>query len=251
MDESRQRGGTVTGREGRGERVGGERDCKGENYEVTSGGACTSFRFRSHSTPSLLLQRSPARPSPASPSSALSSRVWSWRLDSLVAFLTPFFTGKPLPSLSFRLFLSFSFLLVRESRAGPLSGAGPRCSETSHNGVTWLLLSRAHTPRSYSIAYTSPLPESHPTEVNPLYLLSHPCSCCIMHTPHQINGGCGGPFGEPDSCTSIIQVGAEGGDVQDTPGAQEVSRLGAQVTRYNWRKLSSLKRVFPPPPLPR
>lgn len=31
--------------------------------------------------------------------------------------------------------------------------------------------------------------------------------------------------------TSIIQIGAEGGGVQDTPGVQEVSHLGAQVTR--------------------
>lgn len=136
------------------------RDCKGENYEVTSGGACTSFRFRSRSTLSLLLQPPPRPLHP--PSSASGSGGWiAW---SLAFPSTPFFAGgTPFPP---SLFPSHSFLLVREPR--PLSGAGPRCSETSHNGVTWLLLSHAHTPRSYSIAYTSL--ESHPTEVNPLPL---------------------------------------------------------------------------------
>lgn len=85
---------------------GAGRDCKGENYEVTSGGACTSFRFRLHSTLSLLLQPPPRPSRPLS--SALSSRVWSWRLDGLVArFSDPLFHREiPIPSLSFCLSLS-------------------------------------------------------------------------------------------------------------------------------------------------
>ena len=100
------------------------------------------------------------------PLSLLASGPGGW--NGLVArFSDPLFHRRPRPPPS-SLSLSLSLLLVRESR--PLSGAGPRCSETSHNGVTWPLLSRAHTPRSYPIAHTSPLPESHPTEANPLPL---------------------------------------------------------------------------------
>lgn len=131
---------------------------------------------------------------------AQSRMVWS------PAFLTPFFTEE-MP-------LSPPLVLVRKPR--PLSGAGPRCSETSHNGVTWPLLSRSHTPGHTSIAYTSsPLAASHSTEVSSLFLPRSAARVALCMPPRQINGGCGGPFG-PDSCTSIIQVGAKGcGGVQD------------------------------------
>lgn len=96
--------------------------------------------------------------------------------------------------------------------------------------------------RSYPIAYTSPLADSRPTE-GPLPPLSTSwltpvCSRCIMHTPRPDKWRARRTVLTGLSCTSIIQVG-----VRDAPGAQEVSRLGAQVTRSNWRKLSSLKRA--------
>jgi hypothetical protein len=101
-------------------------------------------------------------------------------------------------------------------------------------------------PYPMVIAYRLYFSQSrHPTAASRFpvpHLSLHPPSRCIMHVPQQINGGCGGPFG-PDSYTSIIQAGAAGGGgAQDAPEAQEVSRLGAQVTRSNWHKLSSLKR---------
>lgn len=105
------------------------------------------------------------------PPSLLASGSGGWMAWSL-AFLTPFFTGDyPCLSLSLSLFVSLFPPRL-------LSGTGPRCSETLHNGVTWPLLSRAHTPRSYPIAYTSPLPESHPAEVNPLSPFS---SVLVLH----------------------------------------------------------------------
>lgn len=228
MDGSRQRGGTVTGRRGGG--------IARENYEVTSGGACTSFRFRSRSTLSLLLQP-PPRPSHP-PSSTLSSRVWSWRLDGLVArFSDPLFHRRFPPRLSL-------------SPPRPRTSSTIRCrTSVQRNFAQWrnlaITIACLYSPViPYRLYFSlTGVALSPPKSTLSLFLLSHPCSYCIMHIPHQINGGCCGPFGGPDSCTSIIQVGAESGGVQDTPGAQEVSRLGAQVTRCNWRKLSSLKRV--------
>lgn len=93
-------------------------------------------------------------------------------------------------------------------------------------------------PRSYPITYTSPLAESHPTERPSLPWFTPVCSRCIMHTPRPDKWRARRTVRTGLSCTSIIQVG-----VRDAPGAQEVSRLGAQVTRFNWRKLSSLKRA--------
>lgn len=84
---------------------------------------------------------------PLSPSSLASFPLVSgpggWMARSL-AFLAPFFTGDLSFSLSLTLPLFLFLPLVRNPR--PLFSAGPRCSETSHNGVTWPLLSRAHTP---------------------------------------------------------------------------------------------------------
>lgn len=194
-DGSRNARGTVTG--GRGRRG----DCKGENYEVTSGGACTSFRFRSRSAhcPSCfsrqrgrLILRLVLPPSSRRPGSG-------WPVARLLAFLTPFFTGN-LPLLPSLIYLSLSlplFLPFVPQKPCSLSGVGPRCSETSYNGVTWPLLSRAPVLRSYPIAYTSPLAESHPRRRSlPLSAPRARVALCIP--PGQINGGRGGPF-EPDS----------------------------------------------------
>lgn len=93
------------------------------------------------------------------PPSLLASGPGGWIAWSL-AFLTPFFTESP-PSLPLPFYLTLSSL--SENTPSTIRCRTSQCSETSHNGVTWPLLSRAHTPRSYSIAYTSPLPESHPS----------------------------------------------------------------------------------------
>lgn len=207
------------------------------------------FRWRLHELPLPVAQHtvppalaSAARPSHPPPPSALSSRVWSWRLDGLVArFSDPLFHRRPRPPL--HLFLSLSFLLVRE----PPSTIRCRTS-VQRNFAQWrnlaITIACPYSPViPYRLYFSLTGVAPHQSQPSPSSLFLIRCSCCIMHTPHQINGGCCGPFGGPDSCTSIIQVGAEGGGVQDTPGAQEVSRLGAQVTCSNWRKLSSLKRV--------
>lgn len=149
----------------------------------------------------------------------LAFRAWSWLVWSL-AFLTPFFTRDPFFSLLLPLCCAPSLSLLRKPR--PLAGAGPRCNETLHNGVTWPLLSRTHTPWSYPIAYTSLRVATPPQQAGrPPRLPFQPPSCCIMHVPHQINGGCGGPFG-PDSCTSIIQAG---GRIVQEGGVQELQEL--------------------------
>lgn len=140
------------------EREGG--NCKGENYEVTSGGACTSFRFRSRSTLSLLLQPPPG-PSPSSAlplfSCLFSSRVWSWRLDgSLARFSGPLFHRRSL-------FLSFSYspsLSLSPPRAKPPSTIF-RWTPVQRNFAQWRNLAitiACPYSRSYPIAYTSPLP---------------------------------------------------------------------------------------------
>jgi len=158
VDGSRQRGGTVTGRRGSG---GIARERITRSLPVAPARASASGRaahcpscFSRHRDRLILLLSL----------SLLASGPGGWMAWSL-AFLTPF--SPEIPTLS----LSLSLSLSPPSFKNPvLSGAGPRCSETSHNGVTWPLLSRAHTPRLYPIAYTSPLPESHPTKVNPLPL---------------------------------------------------------------------------------
>lgn len=134
------------------------------------------FRWRLHELP-LPVARHTVPPASAATMARLilsffrlpfASRVWSWRLDGLVARFSdpPFSPETPL----FR-------LLVREP--SPLSGAGTRCSETSHNGVTWPLLSRARTLRSYPIAYTSSLPRVAPSrsQVPPssVFVLHYAC----------------------------------------------------------------------------
>jgi len=136
---------------------------------------------------------------------ARSGMVWA------LAFLTPFFTEEiPLSPL----------VLVRKPR--PLSGAGPRCSETSHNGVTWPLLSHSHTPGHTSIAYTSSPPaESHPTEVSSLFLPRSPTRVALCMPSRQINGGCCGPFG-PDSCTSMYNTNRHRG-LRRCPGCSRTS----------------------------
>lgn len=104
-----------------------------------------------------------------------SSRVWFWRLDGLLArFSDPLFHQRDPPSV-----LPPS-LLVRKSR--PLSSAGPRCSETSHNGVTWPLLSRAHTPGHTLSPILLPYPPRSALLPSPP-VSPRPCSCCIMHAP--------------------------------------------------------------------
>lgn len=99
MDGLWQRGGTVTGRRGLG---GIARERITRSLPVAPARASASGR----AALSLLLQP-PPRPSHP-PSSALSSRVWSWRLDSLVArFSDPLFHREPLSlplSLSVSLF---------------------------------------------------------------------------------------------------------------------------------------------------
>lgn len=117
---------------------------------------------------------------------------------SLARFSDPLFHWKssspPFSHLSLSLPLFLPFV---PQKPCSLSGVGPRCSETSYNGVTWPLLSRAPVLRSYPIAYTSPLAESHPRRRSlPLSAPRARVALCIP--PGQINGGRGGPF-EPDS----------------------------------------------------
>lgn len=120
---------------------------------------------------------------------------------SLARFSDPLFHWKssspPFSHLSLSLPLFLPFV---PQKLCSLSGVGPRCSETSYNGVTWPLLSRAPgTPVIPYRLYFSLSRVSPPPKVPSLCRLSAPrarVALCIP--PGQINGGRGGPF-EPDS----------------------------------------------------
>jgi len=99
------------------------------------------FRWRLHELPLPVVQHTVP---PVSAAGALVTsffRARSWRLASSVARFSDLFRHRTLS-------LSLSLARCSLARKPPLSGAGPRCNETSHNGVTWPLLSRTRTPWS-------------------------------------------------------------------------------------------------------
>lgn len=160
------------------------------------------FRWRLHELP-LPVARHTVPPASAAttlvssssssvPLSLLASGPGGWMAWSL-AFLTPLFHRRPLSFAS----------SVREPSL--LSGAGPRCSETSHNGVTWPLLSRARTLRSYPIAYTSSLPRVAPSRSQ-----VPPSSVFVLHyaclLPDKWRARRRDPFG-PNSCMYVYNTG--------------------------------------------
>lgn len=103
----------------------------------------------------------------------LASGPGGWMACSLACFSDPLFHRRS---------LSISLFLPRVRKPRPLSFAGPRCSETSQNGVTWPLLSRAHTPgHTLSPILLSLYPPK--SALFPLIPPFHPCLCCIMHAP--------------------------------------------------------------------
>lgn len=99
---------------------------------------------------------------------------------SLARFSDPLFHWKSSSPPFSRLSLSLPLLLpFVPQKPCSLSGVGPRCSETSYNGVTWPLLSRAPVipyRLYFSLSRVSPPPKVPPS-VGPA------CSRCIMHTP--------------------------------------------------------------------
>lgn len=191
------------------------------------------FRWRLHELPLPVAQRTV--PPASAANVAVSSSASSFRPRpvvlavggrSLARLSDPLFHWKSSSPPFSRISLSLPlFLPFVPQKPCSLSGVGPRCSETSYNGVTWPLLSRAPVLRSYPIAYTSPLAEFHPRRRSlPLSAPRARVALCIPPRPDKWRARRTVRTGL--SCTSIIQVG-----VRDAPGAQEVSRLGAQVTR--------------------
>lgn len=131
------------------------------------------FRWRLHELPLPVAQRTVPPASAASvvvvSSSASSFRPrpgGGWLGRSLARFSDPLFHRR-----SFSLSLSLVLLTLSPSslvlqKLHSLSGAGPRCNETSHNGVTWPLLSRSpYSPVIPYRLYFSLGPRvAHPTE---------------------------------------------------------------------------------------
>lgn len=139
------------------------------------------FRWRLHELPLPVAQRTV--PPASAANVAVSSSASSFRprpvvlavggrslARSLARFSDPLFHWKssspPFSHLSLSLPLFLPFV---PQKPCSLSGVGPRCSETSYNGVTWPLLSRAPgTPvipyRLYfSLSRVSPPPKVPPS----------------------------------------------------------------------------------------
>lgn len=204
MDGSRQRGGIVTDRRGPGGGVGEiARERITRSLPVAPARASASGRaahcpscFSRHRDRLILL-----------PPSLLASGPGGWIARSL-AFLTPFFTeDHPFPHPSVSLF-----------PPGPRTPSTIRCrTSVQRNFAQWRNLaitiacpySPGHTLSPILLPYRSltSLPQRSQPSPSFSFLIRARVALCIPPPPSpptQINGGCGGPFGGPDSCTSII-----------------------------------------------